>query len=153
MASVGQIVEELSTAALEPMSLVDKLAEYYAPEVYVRHFPSMPADGMKTRDHVVDLYRAETEVWLQNCPDYRHEDVKVWQAGGDEIQIKLRLCGTIPGQPPFAVPVRFEMKVKDGLIYDAGLEADAKATEPMMDLVVKADMPVELIWDPYAKQG
>lgn len=148
MRTIEEMVDALAIAALKPMTLVDQLGALYTEDVYVRHYPPMAADGMKTRQHVVDLYRAETEVWLANMADYHHENVRVWKSGDDEIQMTLTLVGATPDGQRVALPVRFINKVRDGLIYEAGLEASAQGSMPMMDLVKKADMPVELIWNP-----
>lgn len=148
MTTVDAMVEALDKAARDPMALVDQFAAFYTENVYVRHFPPMSADGMKTREHVVDLYRAEVQVWMKHMPDYHHEDVRVWKSAPDEIQLTVKLVGTLPTGVVSCVPVRFVMKVRDGKIYDAGLEANAEATLPMMEFVKNTQMPVELIWNP-----
>jgi ketosteroid isomerase-like protein len=147
--TIEEMVAALAVAGREPMTLVDQVAEYYADDVHVFHVPPMPNDGPTTREHIVDLYRGETEVWLAKIPDYHHENLEVWREG-DVIHLTVDLVGTVPDGTAFRSPTCFFMTVRDGLIVEAGLQGDAEQSRPMMDLVVEAELDVPLIWDPSA---
>lgn len=148
MPTIDEMVERLKVDAWEPVALADAVADLYGEEVYVHHVPPMPADGPKKGSEVVALHRTETDIWMKNIPDYHHEDVEVW-ADGSELHLKVTLAGTIEDKR-FAVPTHWILKVADGVINDASLEADREATKPMMDLVMRSEVPVDVIWDPYA---
>jgi len=150
MATLQEMVERLKEAAMEPKPFADVLGGFFGAEVYVAHVPPMATDGPKKGADVALLHRSETEVWMSKIPDYRHEDVNVWSEG-NEIHATLKLAGTISGKE-FMVPTHFRMKVKDGAIHYSELEADVEASMPMMELVMQAEMPVDVIWNPFEKK-
>ena len=151
MPTVSQMVDRLREAAKEPRPFAEVLGGYFAREVYVAHVPPMASDGPKKGADVALLHRSETDIWMSKIPDYHHEDVGVWSEG-DEIHATLKLAGTISGKQ-FKVPTHFRMKVMDGLIFYSELEADLKASVPMMELIMQADMPVEVIWNPFERKS
>lgn len=151
MATLEQMVESLQVAAQEPRTFAEVLGAFFDDELYVGHVPPMATDGQKKGADVAQLHRSETEVWMNKIPDYHHEDVRVWLEG-NEIHATLKLVGTINDEK-FKVPTHFRMKVRDGVIYYSELEADLEASKPMMELVMQAHLPVDVIWNPFERKA